>query len=181
MDNENKPNLEEEREVIPSDISTVQGEYFNIITSKIDETASKMGKETTEPVIRDDMIREYFNILKSEIEKTSKYVEYVAEHLNKSIDRLNNHISNEKLKNINQLELGMILYEYEFGNYVVTKLNKEDNTYELVSIDSDAEHKLLCQNNDILTNIFSKYSKWLIIKNMHYEIKIPTFEEFKNK
>jgi len=42
----------------------------------------------------------------------------------------------DKLVDINQLEAGALLYNYDFGNYKLLKLDKKNNEFEIEIIDN---------------------------------------------
>ena len=70
----------------------------------------------------------------------------------------------QKLGNINQLDIGTLLYNYDFGNYKVLKLDKENIEFEIEIIDNLPTnwYEIIDQNNakDEL-NIFN--GNWFIV------------------
>ena len=70
----------------------------------------------------------------------------------------------QKLENINQLDIGTLVYNYDFGNYKVLTLDKENIEFEIEIIDNLPTnwYEIIDQNNakDEL-NIFN--GNWFII------------------
>ena len=70
----------------------------------------------------------------------------------------------QKLENINQLDIGTLVYNYDFGNYKVLTFDKENIEFEIEIIDNLPTnwYEIIDQNNakDEL-NIFN--GNWFII------------------
>ena len=69
-----------------------------------------------------------------------------------------------KLESINQLEIGTLLYNYDFGNYKVLILDKENIEFEIEIIDNSPTnwYEIINQKNAINElNIFN--GKWFIV------------------
>ena len=70
----------------------------------------------------------------------------------------------QKLGNINQLDIGTLLYNYDFGNYKVLKLDKENIEFEIEIIDNLPTnwYEIINQNNaNGELNIFN--GNWFIV------------------
>jgi hypothetical protein len=70
----------------------------------------------------------------------------------------------QKLETINQLEIGTLLYNYDFGNYKVLMLNKENIEFEIEIIDNRPTnwYEIINQKNAIgELNIFN--GNWFIV------------------
>jgi len=69
-----------------------------------------------------------------------------------------------RLEKIDQLEIGTLLYNYDFGNYKVLILNKEKLEFEIEIIDNLPTnwYEIINQNNALgELNIFNK--NWFIV------------------
>jgi hypothetical protein len=70
----------------------------------------------------------------------------------------------QKLETINQLEIGTLLYNYDFGNYKVLMLDKENIEFEVEIIDNLPTnwYEIINQKNVIgELNIFN--GNWFIV------------------
>jgi hypothetical protein len=70
----------------------------------------------------------------------------------------------QKLETINQLEIGTLLYYYDFGNYKVLMLDKENIEFEVEIIDNLPTnwYEIINQKNAIgELNIFN--GNWFIV------------------
>lgn len=93
--------------------------------------------EITEEDIRKDREKEYNDFLESNKDKLIK------------------------LENINQIELGTMLYNYDFGNYLVIFLNKETSNFTIEITDNyPTNHSDIMDSQS--SNIFD--GKWFITK-----------------
>ena len=84
-------------------------------------------------------------------EREKEYNDFVESNKDKLI----------KLENINQIELGMLLYNFDFGNYKVAYLNKEISEFIIEITDH-----IPTKHNDIKNNRYSDLfdGKWFITK-----------------
>ena len=71
---------------------------------------------------------------------------------------------NKKLESIEQLELNMLLYNYDFGNYEVLFVDKDNSKFEIEIIDNlpTNHYEIINELNAIgELNIFN--GNWLIV------------------
>ena len=73
---------------------------------------------------------------------------------------------NKKLESIEQLELNMLLYNYDFGNYEVLFVDKDNSKFEIEIIDNlpTNHYEIINELNAIgELNIFN--GNWLIVND----------------